>query len=117
MNIPPIHDRVNPESTLAWVGVRPTASEVKTMAVNDELKMPTPRWLRSILGIPLEAALEKERGETGPAAIRKRLSLAGGELHIDTTADRGTRVTASVGMENGGRAGAAGGHDATPLHP
>ena len=102
MNIPPIHDRVNPESTLAWVGVRPTASEVKTMAVNDELKMPTPRWLRSILGIPLEAALEKERGETGPAAIRKRLSLASGELHIDTTGDRGTRVIAWVGMENGG---------------
>jgi signal transduction histidine kinase len=61
------------------------------MAVNDQLKMPTPRRLRLILGIPLEATLEEARGETGHAAIRKRLSLAGGELHIDTTGDRGTR--------------------------
>jgi signal transduction histidine kinase len=31
--------------------------------------------------------------------MRERLSLAGGELHIDTAGDRGTRVIAWVGME------------------
>jgi len=42
---------------------------------------------------------EKKRAESGLATIRERLSLAGGELHIDTTGDRGTRVTAWVGMD------------------
>jgi signal transduction histidine kinase len=50
-------------------------------------------------GRGFEGPLEKKRGESGLAAIRERLSLAGGELHIDTTADRGTRVIAWVGME------------------
>ena len=50
-------------------------------------------------GRGFEGSLEKKRGESGLAAIRERLSLAGGELHIDTTADRGTRVIAWVGME------------------
>ena len=50
-------------------------------------------------GFGLEGALEKQRGETGLATMRERLSLAGGELHIDTAGDRGTRVTAWVGMD------------------
>src|ERR1700694_880405 len=50
-------------------------------------------------GCGFEGILEKERGEAGLATMRERLSLAGGELHIDTTADRGTRVTAWVGMD------------------
>lgn len=50
-------------------------------------------------GRGFEGPLEKKRGESGLAAIRERLSLAGGELHIDTAGDRGTRVTAWVGMD------------------
>ncbi len=50
-------------------------------------------------GRGFDGPLEKKHGESGLAAIRERLSLAGGELHIDTTADRGTRVLAWVGME------------------
>jgi signal transduction histidine kinase len=50
-------------------------------------------------GRGFEGPLEKKRGESGLAAMRERLSLAGGELHIDTAADRGTRVTAWVGMD------------------
>ncbi len=50
-------------------------------------------------GRGFEGPLEMKRGESGFAAIRERLSLAGGELHIDTAADRGTRVTAWVGMD------------------
>ena len=50
-------------------------------------------------GCGLEGAAEKERGESGLATMRERLSLAGGELHIDTAGDTGTRVTAWVGME------------------
>jgi signal transduction histidine kinase len=50
-------------------------------------------------GSGFEGAVEKERGESGLATMRERLSLAGGELHIDTTGDRGTRVTAWIGME------------------
>jgi signal transduction histidine kinase len=50
-------------------------------------------------GRGFEGPLEKKLGDSGLAAIRERLSLAGGELHIDTTADRGTRVIAWVGME------------------
>jgi signal transduction histidine kinase len=50
-------------------------------------------------GSGLEGAAEKERGETGLATMRERLSLAGGELHIDTVGDTGTRITAWVGME------------------
>jgi signal transduction histidine kinase len=50
-------------------------------------------------GHGFEEPLEKKRAESALSAIRERLSLAGGELHIDTTADRGTRVIAWVGMD------------------
>jgi signal transduction histidine kinase len=50
-------------------------------------------------GRGFEGPKEKKRAESGLATIRERLSLAGGELHIDTTGDRGTRVTAWVGMD------------------
>ena len=50
-------------------------------------------------GCGFEGAMEKERGEAGLATMRERLSLAGGQLHIDTTGDRGTRVTAWIGMD------------------
>jgi len=50
-------------------------------------------------GRGFEGPLEKKRGESGLAAIRERLSLAGGELHIDTVRDSGTRVIAWVGMD------------------
>jgi signal transduction histidine kinase len=42
---------------------------------------------------------ENKRKSSGFASMRQRLSLAGGELHIDSTRDRGTSVTAWVGME------------------
>jgi two-component system sensor histidine kinase UhpB len=41
----------------------------------------------------------RAREESGLAAIRERLSLAGGELHIDTARGGGTRVRAWVGMD------------------
>lgn len=50
-------------------------------------------------GRGFEGALEKKRGESALSAIRERLSLAGGELHIDNATDRGTRVIAWVGMD------------------
>jgi signal transduction histidine kinase len=50
-------------------------------------------------GRGFEGPKEKKRAESGLAKIRERLSLAGGELHIDTTGDRGTRVTAWVGLD------------------
>jgi signal transduction histidine kinase len=50
-------------------------------------------------GRGFEGALEQKRGESALTAIRERLSLAGGELHIDNAADRGTRVIAWVGMD------------------
>jgi signal transduction histidine kinase len=50
-------------------------------------------------GRGFEGPLEKRRGESGLATIRERLSLAGGELHIDTAQDRGTTVIAWVGMD------------------
>jgi signal transduction histidine kinase len=50
-------------------------------------------------GRGFEGPLEKKRGESGLATMRERLSLAGGELHIHTAADRGTRVIAWVGMD------------------
>lgn len=42
---------------------------------------------------------EKRLRDSGFAKMRERLSLAGGALHIDTAADRGTRVIAWVGMD------------------
>lgn len=50
-------------------------------------------------GRGFEGPLEKKRGESGLATIRERLSLAGGELHIDTAQERGTTVIAWVGMD------------------
>ena len=50
-------------------------------------------------GRGFEGPLEKRRGESGLAAIRERLSLAGGKLHIDTAQDRGTTVIAWVGID------------------
>jgi len=50
-------------------------------------------------GRGFDGPLEKARGESGLAAMRERLSLAGGELHIDTAGDHGTRVFAWVGMD------------------
>ncbi|HEY4733178.1 MAG TPA: histidine kinase [Gemmatimonadaceae bacterium] len=50
-------------------------------------------------GYGLEGPLEVKRRENGLAAMRERLSLAGGELHIDSTAERGTRVTARIGLD------------------
>jgi len=50
-------------------------------------------------GRGFEGPLEKKRGESALTAMRERLSLAGGELHIDTAGDRGTRVIAWVGMD------------------
>jgi len=50
-------------------------------------------------GRGFEGPLEKRRNDSGFAKMRERLSLAGGELHIDIAADRGTRVTAWVGMD------------------
>ena len=50
-------------------------------------------------GRGFEGPKEKKRAESGLATIRERLSLAGGELHIDTASNRGTRVTAWVGLD------------------
>ena len=50
-------------------------------------------------GRGFEGPLEKKRNNSGFAAMRERLSLAGGELHIDTARERGTRVTAWVAMD------------------
>jgi len=50
-------------------------------------------------GRGFEGRLERKRGESGLAAMRERLSLAGGELHIDTAGNSGTRVIAWVGMD------------------
>jgi signal transduction histidine kinase len=50
-------------------------------------------------GRGFDGPLERKRGESGLAAMRERLSLAGGELHIDTAGDHGTRVFAWVGMD------------------
>jgi signal transduction histidine kinase len=49
-------------------------------------------------GRGLDGPLEKKRADSGFATMRERLSLAGGELHIDSPGDRGTRVIAWVGM-------------------
>lgn len=50
-------------------------------------------------GRGFEGPLEKKRSNSGFASMRERLSLAGGELHIDTAGEKGTRVTAWVGMD------------------
>ena len=50
-------------------------------------------------GRGFEGPLEKKRGDSGFTTMRERLSLAGGELRIDTAMDRGTRVIAWVGID------------------
>jgi two-component system NarL family sensor kinase len=50
-------------------------------------------------GQRIEGPLETKRLNSGFAAMRERLSLAGGDLHVDTPTDKGTRVTAWVGMD------------------
>ncbi|MDP9277871.1 MAG: sensor histidine kinase [Gemmatimonadota bacterium] len=50
-------------------------------------------------GRGFDGTSDKKRAESGLAAMRERLSLAGGELHIDTGADRGTCVIAWIGIE------------------
>jgi signal transduction histidine kinase len=50
-------------------------------------------------GRGFDGPLEKKRASSGFATMRERLSLAGGELHIDTTRDKGTRVIAWIGMD------------------
>jgi signal transduction histidine kinase len=50
-------------------------------------------------GRGFEGPLEKKRADSGFANMRERLSLAGGELHIDTAGEGGTRVTAWVGID------------------
>lgn len=50
-------------------------------------------------GRGFEGPLEQKRAESGLAVMRERLSLAGGELRIDTVGDHGTRVIAWVGMD------------------
>jgi signal transduction histidine kinase len=50
-------------------------------------------------GRGLEGPLEKKRADARFAKMRERLSLAGGDLHIDSTEESGTRVRAWVGMD------------------
>jgi len=50
-------------------------------------------------GRGIDGPLEKDRADARFAKMRERLSLAGGDLHIDSTADSGTRVRAWVGMD------------------
>jgi two-component system, NarL family, sensor histidine kinase UhpB len=50
-------------------------------------------------GCGFDGPLEKKRTSSGFAALRERLSLAGGELRVDTAGGKGTRVTAWVGMD------------------
>jgi signal transduction histidine kinase len=50
-------------------------------------------------GRGLESALEKKRADGRFARMRERLSLAGGDLHIDSTENSGTRVRAWVAMD------------------
>ena len=50
-------------------------------------------------GRGFEGPLEKKRADSGFTIMRERLSLAGGELHIDSAGDGGTRVIAWVGMD------------------
>jgi signal transduction histidine kinase len=51
-------------------------------------------------GCGFERPLERKTGNSGYSAMRERLSLAGGELHIDRVKGRGTCVLAWVGMDS-----------------
>ena len=50
-------------------------------------------------GRGLEGPLEKKRADARFAKMRERLSLAGGDLHIDSTENSGTRIRAWVSMD------------------
>lgn len=50
-------------------------------------------------GCGLEGPLEKKRAHASFAKMRERLSLAGGDLHIDSTRNSGTRIKAWVGID------------------
>jgi signal transduction histidine kinase len=50
-------------------------------------------------GQRLEGPLETKRMDSRFAAMRERLSLAGGDLHIDSAGNTGTRIRAWVGMD------------------
>jgi len=50
-------------------------------------------------GRGIDGPLEKDRADARFAKMRERLSLAGGDLLIDTTQDSGTRIRAWVGMD------------------
>jgi len=50
-------------------------------------------------GRGIDGPLEKKRADARFAKMRERLSLAGGDLHIDSTESSGTRVRAWVGMD------------------
>lgn len=52
-------------------------------------------------GCGFDGPLEKVRRNSVLARMQERLSLAGGELHIDSTKDYGTRVVATVKLEMG----------------
>ena len=47
----------------------------------------------------LDGSLERARANPVLARMRERLSLAGGELHIDSTEESGTRIVATVRLE------------------
>jgi len=50
-------------------------------------------------GRGIDGPLEKDRADARFAKMRERLSLAGGDLLIDTTQNSGTRIRAWVGMD------------------
>lgn len=50
-------------------------------------------------GCGFDSPVAKARANSTLDRIRERLSLAGGELHIDSTRDSGTRVVARIRME------------------
>jgi signal transduction histidine kinase len=50
-------------------------------------------------GQGIEGPLEKKRADARFAKMRERLSLAGGDLHIDSTENSGTRVRAWVAID------------------
>ena len=50
-------------------------------------------------GHGIDGPLEKDRADARFAKMRERLSLVGGDLHIDSTENSGTRIRAWVGMD------------------